>query len=179
MSEQRVIPRHDGYLVCDEGHVYTTFNTRRNPIPVPKRLAERDSRYGYPVVQLRIDGKNKNKAVHALIALAFHGERNGLEVNHVDGDKHNNKPGNLEYVSRSQNMLHAFRTGLKIPARGEKIARATLRADQINDIRNKVAELRSNGRAPNKSMGALAKEFDVTPSALDHIARRRSWKHIP
>ena len=33
-------------------------------------------------------------------------------VNHIDGDKQNNSIENLEWVSHSENMIHAYKMGL-------------------------------------------------------------------
>ena len=44
-----------------------------------------------------------------------------LEVNHIDGDKSNNKLENLEWCSGSLNVRHSLDTGLKMPARGENV----------------------------------------------------------
>lgn len=180
MTEFREIPGYPPrYIAGSDGRVYTTINTRCRPLPVPRPLSERTIWCGYRVVQLRLDGKNANRLAHVLIALAFLGPRNGLEVNHRDGDKTNNLPGNLEYVTRRENVNHAFNLGLRNHARGERIGRAALTADQIPAIRQDVAAVRANGRAPNGAMAALAKKYGVTASALDHIARGNCWRHIP
>ena len=53
---------------------------------------------------------NTNLLVHRLVAFAFLGpppHKTAWEVHHRDGDPANNRVENLEYVTRSQNMLHA------------------------------------------------------------------------
>jgi hypothetical protein len=63
---------------------------------------------GYMVVWLCVGGKKKAVTVHRLVAAAFvDGE--GNDVNHIDGMKQNNKSENLEWVSRSANITHAYR----------------------------------------------------------------------
>jgi hypothetical protein len=69
---------------------------------------------GYSVVTLRGDnGVRRTFKVHRLVALLFVGNPYGKpEVNHKDGVKTNNHHHNLEWVTRSENIKHAWRTGL-------------------------------------------------------------------
>jgi hypothetical protein len=72
---------------------------------------------GYLTVYLCFDGKRTAINVHRVVAMAFHGTREGLDVNHIDGDKINNRPENLEWCTRSENMRHALATGLMAAVR--------------------------------------------------------------
>lgn len=64
---------------------------------------------GYP--SIKIDGETLY--LHRLIAgLFIRPLLAGEEVNHKDGNKLNNKLENLEIVSRSENIKHAYRMGL-------------------------------------------------------------------
>ena len=57
--------------------------------------------------------------IHRLVAENFiPNPENKKEVNHIDGNKHNNHVSNLEWVTTSENRLHAFRTGLQKPTYG-------------------------------------------------------------
>lgn len=61
-------------------------------------------------------GNLKKSAVHRVVLSSFCGYTEGKpEVNHIDGDKSNNSLSNLEWVSRSENNIHAYRTGLHVP----------------------------------------------------------------
>lgn len=67
----------------------------------------------YPKVRLFSNGRSIEKTIHRLVAEAFIPNPLGkTEVNHIDGNKLNNQVENLEWVTRSENELHAFRTGL-------------------------------------------------------------------
>lgn len=68
---------------------------------------------GYLKVFLWRDGKSKQVLVHRLVAEAFISNPNDKQfVNHLDGVKTNNAASNLEWCTRSENMKHAFATGL-------------------------------------------------------------------
>lgn len=68
------------------------------------------SRNGYVHISLCKNGKVKTFRVHRLIAEAFiPNPENKPQVNHIDGNRINNSLSNLEWVTRSENHLHAFR----------------------------------------------------------------------
>ena len=76
----------------------------------------------YLSVGFRVDGKRKVVLVHRLVANAFIPNReSGMEINHLDGDKTNNTVENLEWVTASENVLHAYATGLKKAAQSKKV----------------------------------------------------------
>ena len=71
----------------------------------PLRLI--DDGKGYLIFGAFIKGKQKNIRVHRQVALSFcEGWREGLQVNHKDGNKHNNRATNLEWVTASENVRH-------------------------------------------------------------------------
>lgn len=76
----------------------------------------------YLSVGFWVDGKHKVVLVHRLVANAFiPNHENGMEINHLDGDKTNNSVENLEWVTASENVLHAYATGLKKAKQSKKV----------------------------------------------------------
>lgn len=73
-----------------------------------KMLKPRLQNSGYLIVWLSQDGKTKPFTIHRLVAAAFV-EGSGNDVNHKDGNKLNNWAENLEWVTRSENITHAYR----------------------------------------------------------------------
>lgn len=74
---------------------------------------------GYHQVSLSCYGQTYKVYIHRLVADAFIENRNET-VNHIDGDKLNNKVENLEWITYSENNKHAFKLGLKFPSGGRK-----------------------------------------------------------
>ena len=99
-----VVGFEDFYSVTSSGEIISLRLGRPlKPFRLPK---------GYLVVTLMSRGVEYKRYVHRIVAEAFHGMREDLQVNHIDGDKQNNRPENLEWVSVTENIRHAFRIGL-------------------------------------------------------------------
>jgi len=68
---------------------------------------------GYHAVDLYRNSRRTHKLVHNLVMDSFVGVKpKGMDVNHINGNKEDNTLSNLEYCTRSENMIHAFKTGL-------------------------------------------------------------------
>lgn len=103
------------YKVSDQGNVFSV--KRRSPngnLQGGYLLKPQHYGNGYVFYHLTKNGKTKGKLAHRLVAKAFVDNPNGYpEVNHLDGNKDNNKASNLEWCTRSHNNAHAVRTGLR------------------------------------------------------------------
>lgn len=74
------------------------------------------SKRGYKEVRLCKNGETRDFKIHRLVAQAFIPNPHNLpQVNHIDGNKGNNRVDNLEWVTSQQNIKHAYQIGLKKP----------------------------------------------------------------
>ena len=119
------------YEVSDHGEVRSLQRIVERPHPknsskVQRRvyggcvLRPKINRNGYVECQLWNENKAHTRSVHRMVAEAFLGVKDGLEVNHLDGVKTNNKLTNIEWVTRSENHTHAYRKlGRIVPISGK------------------------------------------------------------
>lgn len=76
-----------------------------------KELHTHMNQSGYLCTKL----KNKIFFIHQIVATQFLGERpQNLTTNHIDGNKYNNHPSNLEYITIGENIQHAISKKLHI-----------------------------------------------------------------
>lgn len=131
-------------------------------------LKQRLNRYGYPKTCLSAHSEQVEFTVHTLVAAAFIGPRpHGLQINHIDGDKANNRPANLEYVTPLENSSHAAKIGL-YPL-GERNGRAKLNEWQVRVIKR---------LPPSMSQRKIARLFGVERKAVGRIRKGENWCHI-
>ena len=127
---------------------------------------------GYLSVQLCANGIVKCFRVYRLVAQAFiPNPDNKPQVNHIDGNKQNNRADNLEWATRSENMQHAYKTGLfKL---GENSSQAKLTNEQTRAIREEyVCGSTTHGQC------ALAKKHHVSRKTIYNIIHNKSYKDI-
>ena len=73
--------------------------------------SQQDNGKGYLMVRLNKNGKSRWHLVHRLVAKAFiENPENKPTVNHIDGNRKNNKFNNLEWATYSENNLHSYRS---------------------------------------------------------------------
>jgi len=90
---------------------------------------------GYLTFSIKVGDKRPKFLVHRIVASAFvDGYEPNLTVNHKDGNKLNNNPKNLEWVTLQQNTKHEWETGL-VNLRGEKHPSHILADEDVRIIR--------------------------------------------
>lgn len=155
------------YHVSDYGHVTSNRDGR-----VLKPL---DNGNGYLGVALfPADGSGGNSGhriyIHQLVLRAFVGPcPEGHNVNHINGDKGDNRLANLEYVTYSENHHHSRKVlGRTV---GESHGCAKL-------MRQEVLFIRDCYEAGGVYQRELAEEFGVTAAAIQNVCSGKSWSHL-
>jgi hypothetical protein len=170
------------WLVCDDGRIFRpafATETSRNRFGksqsfqsthAQKELSPFISKSGYYLVSAKLGPSRPKVFVHRLIAMAFvEGYAEGLTVNHINGNKLDNRPENLEWVTRAENTKHQWETGL-VDLRGENAPNHKLTQRQVIHIR-KALQL----GVPSNSLSIIA---NVNPSTIHLIQAGKRWKHL-
>lgn len=109
MSEEiwKSIPGYEGiYEVSNLGRVKTKNYKRTGE---EKILSPGKGSNGYLTVALTKNGRSHTFSVHRLVARMFCPSRDGASiVNHINGNKEDNKADNLEWCSAKENICHAM-----------------------------------------------------------------------
>lgn len=165
------IPGFSRYFATEDGSLYSKDYKRTGLTKVIKPAKDTN---GYLRTMLLSDnGKYCTVKVHRIVALAYFGQSD-LTVNHKNGIKTDNSVANLEYCTRSENMLHSYRV-LNNPSSmksGSENINAKLNATQVLEIRKWAKE---HGRYYGRK--ELAKKYGVTESHIKDIVNDQTlWK---
>lgn len=166
--EWRTIPGFSNYSVSDDGRIRRHVALPNHP---PKMLMQCRARGGYLKVTLRNDaGQPKTIQVHRVIALAFLGEPpSGHEVCHNDGNRKNNRADNLRYDTPENNAADKKKHGTHLW--GEKINKAKLTQEQVQEIRKLLAE----GNLTQKQIGKM---YGVHQTTVGYINTGKNWANL-
>ena len=125
--EWRQHPYHEHIAVSEFGDILSYKSGRWY------ELKPSDNGTGYIRVGI---GHSNPTYVHILVAETYLESRSGeVEVNHRDGVKSNNHYSNLEWVTQSENEIHAHKHGLKVAWN-----RAAVRIVETGEVFDSVRE---------------------------------------
>jgi hypothetical protein len=150
------IPNYEGiYQISNLGNVRSC---KSNKI---RKLVKQKS--GYLRIILTKNSKQKATNVHILVAKSFVPNPKKLPfVNHIDGNKENNNAKNLEWVTASQNMIHARQTGLqKNHPWSVKVAQYSLDGKLIK-IWDRMADASRHLKCPHGEISACCRQKQST-----------------
>lgn len=167
-----VVGLEDCYSISDRGRCARTVTYGGKP--KWKIIAQRVKRSGYIYFHLCREGERTDPLAHRIVWEAFKGPiPNGLEINHKNSIRSDNRIANLELITRSGNCAYGFRVNGRPspnnPSPGSKNGSAKLKEDDIP----KIFEMARKGMYQYE----IAAIFGVSQPAIGRILRGRGWKH--
>ncbi len=139
----------------------------------PRLLNPSNIDYGYTLVSLTNNhGKRKTCLVHRLVAIAFIKNNNEykIQVNHKDGNKHNNVVTNLEWCTARENSQHACDTGLNPSNPGEYNGMSKIDNKEAIQVIQKILDGKTNEE--------IAKEYNIHSRYVSLIRHKKRWRSV-
>ena len=156
------LSEYKGIKVSSLGRIRKAANKRRKERILTEFPKDRDGYYRCSVQKL--DGTWTSQPVHRLVAKAFiDNPYNKDIVNHIDGNRINNKVENLEWVTAKENVYHSFKYGNRNICK--EVPRITILTDfQISQIDN----LRTL-----YTVNQISKLFNIEYQSLKNIIHKK------
>lgn len=176
------VPGYEGrYQVSSLGRIRTIYRGWKGPVLYIKPL--RKNKRGYFMVGLSRGGltpgetkANRERylynwqrtfSVHRLVVLAFHGPiPTGFHVDHIDGNKENNRPENLEVVTPQENHRRAVSLGFVTLWTKDNHPRHTPKYS--DGAKKQLRELFSTGEM---TIAAFARTYHIPKASMYKILR--------
>lgn len=159
------------YQITNDGRIWSPPKIPQNP--TGRFIKVSVDHNGYPKVCLKSGNKGNRKSsnysIHRLIAISFIPNPQHLpEVNHKNGIKSDNRLENLEWCSKRENSLHAFRLGLRKSIRGDKHKNSKLTDKEAFEIKYKEKGTQLE----------LSKKYKVSLATIHLIKNNKRYSHI-
>ena len=172
-----MIDKEEWRPICDGRYAVSNMGRVMRVLPggnatKPGRILKNyKTRKGYVRASLSFNQIQKKPLVHRLVAEAFLGKLPvGLQVNHKDYDRANNRIDNLEYVTPRENSAHSIGNYMASAdkMRGNNHPKSKLTECAVRFIRE------NRGK---ESASKMAKRFGVVKGTIMHVLSGRNWKH--
>lgn len=129
---------------------------------------------GYMQLTRKINGKDITALEHRIVYCYFNDLLDmpeNLYINHLNGIKTDNRIENLELVSHSDNLKHAYRMKLRKSKRGEENPSSKLTEEEVIRIRRKLER-------NEKTVKEVSEKYKVSTTVIYKIRSGESWKHL-
>ncbi len=135
---------------------------------------------GYPILNLRPDGKSKSYFVHRLVAEQFikKSKPKATYVIHVDFHKNNNEVKNLKWVTKAEMETHQKKNPAVIKARKERMKNKPTEGLKLNLGKVKKIKQMIGNKKRSLKMSEIADKFGISEMQLYRIKRGENWSHV-
>ena len=172
MTHRQIKPIKEfpGYGVSPDGAVWSKWSNSGKQSKADWVQLRPGVNGGYRRVLLMREGIRNQILVHRLVVEAFIGTiPAGMEVNHINGIKGDNRVENLEICSHKENRIHAC--GVLGKGTGAGNGRAKLSETEVLEIRSQ--------REDGSTLEFLSSKYSVSTNQISRIHHKQRWAHLP
>lgn len=161
------------YRVSNKGRIVSmNYRSRPGTRGRVKIMQPAEDANGYLRTMIKRDGRYDTIKVHRLVAKHWvpnPGEK--PQVNHLDGNKLNNRVENLQWVTHRENIDHAVANGFTAKTHGSRNGMAKLTEEDVRQMKRDYVPRKVTQRM-------LAERYGVSLACIKDIFQGNTWKHV-